>query len=275
MRKDMSKVVTERPRHGHYLPSRKTRLRIRRYDPNKDYDDLPKRVSGSRNKHLLHAQAKLNRSYERVKYFSDLIGPLQRFLRSNVGRPWDEVFSEMKQTLDSRKVTGNHIFEHVEMEVELHPLIGKDGRIYESYPHYRGSRLLSGLYVDPRTGLLCWAERIKEPVPKNEPPEVTHILLGKTCGYFKLEGIWHFVEFIKVPIRKMWVYERSRGCWFRDKETPTLPLSGIIQLPNDTQFIVVKKDALTRQERRFAGLRNDPNTARGRNAGHQLLQSGE
>src|SRR5262245_51455346 len=159
MRKDMSKVVTERPREGHYLASRKTRLRIRRYDPEKVYDDLPLRVSGSRNKHLVNARKQTRSRYDEVKHFSDLIGPLQRFLHSNVGRPWDDVYSEMKQSLDSRKVTGRHIFEHVEWEVELHPVIGEDGKIYECYPHYRERPLLQGLYVDPRTGLLCWAEQ--------------------------------------------------------------------------------------------------------------------
>src|SRR5215510_13817018 len=110
----MSKVVIERPREGHGLPSRKTRLRVRRYEPDKEYDDLPSRVSGSRSKYI--------RSRE-VKYFSDLIGPLRRFLRKNVGRPWDQVYSEMKIHLDDRKVAGRHIFEHVGDMVETHAFI--------------------------------------------------------------------------------------------------------------------------------------------------------
>jgi hypothetical protein len=78
MREDMSKVVIERPRSGHSLPGYKTRLRVRHYDPEKDYDDLPKRVSGSRSKYIRAGE---------IKYFSDLLGPLRRFLRKNVGRP--------------------------------------------------------------------------------------------------------------------------------------------------------------------------------------------
>src|SRR5262245_6915882 len=115
MREDMSKVVIERPREGHGLPSRKTRLRIRRYDPDKEYDDLPSRVSGSRSKYIRPRE---------IKDFSDLLGPLRRFLRKNVGRPWNLVYSEMKEILDDRKVTGRHVFEHVEMEVETHALNG-------------------------------------------------------------------------------------------------------------------------------------------------------
>ena len=101
MREDMSKVVVERPRWGHSLPSSKTRLRIRHYDPEKDYEDLPKRVSGSRSKYI-HAGD--------IKSFTDLLSPLRRFLRTNVGRPWDKVYSEMRENLDDRKVTGRHVF---------------------------------------------------------------------------------------------------------------------------------------------------------------------
>src|SRR5262245_46473977 len=137
MREDMSKVVIERPREGHSLLSSKTRLRVKRYDPDKEYDDLPKRVSGSRSKYI---------RAEQTKHFSDLLGPLLRFLRKNVGRPWNLVYSEMKEFLDDRKVTGRHVFEHVDTEVETHALIGDDGEVYTwGY----GGRLqpVYGLYV--------------------------------------------------------------------------------------------------------------------------------
>ena len=39
MRDDMAKVVTERPRRGHRNTSKKTGVRIRRYDPDAEYDD--------------------------------------------------------------------------------------------------------------------------------------------------------------------------------------------------------------------------------------------
>jgi hypothetical protein len=63
----------------------------------------------------------------------------------------------MKEILDDRKVTGRHVFEHVEMEVETHALIGDDGELYKlGY----GGRLhpIYEFYVDPRNGLLCWSD---------------------------------------------------------------------------------------------------------------------
>src|SRR5262249_52510460 len=152
MRNDMSKVVIERPRWGHSLPSGKTRLRVRRFNYDFDYnddfdhlmDDLPKRVSGSRNKFL---RPKL------TKGFTDLLGPLRRFLRSNVGRPWDAVCSEMSRHLDNRKTTGRHIFTHVETEVTMNCY--EEGGVIYGY-NWRGGRPapVEGLYVHPRTGLL-------------------------------------------------------------------------------------------------------------------------
>jgi hypothetical protein len=52
------------------------------------------------------------------KEFSDLLGPLRRYLRKQVGRPWDKLWSEITQTLDSRSLTGQHIFDHIRWEVE-------------------------------------------------------------------------------------------------------------------------------------------------------------
>ena len=34
-----------------------------------------------------------------------MLGPLRRYLRKQVGRPWDKVWSEITVTLDSRSLT--------------------------------------------------------------------------------------------------------------------------------------------------------------------------
>ncbi len=51
------------------------------------------------------------------KTFGDRTQPLTRMLRSNLGRPWDKVYSEICQHADSRSIRGYHIREHVWMEV--------------------------------------------------------------------------------------------------------------------------------------------------------------
>jgi len=91
----MHKVTVERERYGSTRRNRKWGTRIA-YVPNADYDDQPKFASSARGRQYADSQ----------KRFSDVLGPLRGFLRSNIGRPWDNVFSELRQALDVRKVTG-------------------------------------------------------------------------------------------------------------------------------------------------------------------------
>jgi hypothetical protein len=95
------------------------------------------------------------------KSFSDVLGPLRAYLRKQVGRPWDKVWSEICATLDRRSLTGLHIFDHIEQEVEKHTRFGVDGKIY-GHRHWSGwDWPVNGLYAHPRTGLLCYKARPK------------------------------------------------------------------------------------------------------------------
>ena len=142
MRNDMAKVVTEAPRRGHRNPSKKwgRRLTTDEYDSD---DHGPSRAPMAR-----YRQYGWN-----AKEFSDVLGPLRRYLRKQVGRPWDQVWSEITHTLDSRSLTGQHIFDHIRWEVEQDAWIGEDGRLYHKR-RWGTIELTSGLYVHPVTRLL-------------------------------------------------------------------------------------------------------------------------
>ena len=144
MRHDMAKVVTERPRHGHGNPSRKWGLRLREHDFDAD-DHGPTRAPIARgHQYGWHA-----------KEFSDLLGPLRRYLHTQVGRPWNNVWSDITRNLDHRSLSGRHIVSHVLWDVERNTWLGEDGRVYRR----RSSDTVpvSGFYVHPRTGLLRYA----------------------------------------------------------------------------------------------------------------------
>ena len=149
MRRDMAKVVTERPRYGHANRSKKTRLRTRRYDGEDHLDDLPKRVaSSSSRQHGWDA-----------KEFSDRIGPLRKFLRRQVGRHWDKVYSELSQSLDKRSLTSQHIWSHIWQYVEKDVVIGPGKKIYRNpVRSYNRVWQVKGLYIHPKTGVLCWVD---------------------------------------------------------------------------------------------------------------------
>lgn len=144
MRDDMAKVVTERPRRGHGDPSKKwgRRLNQNEYDLE---DDGASRAPIAR-----------RRQYgSNWKEFSDLLGPLRRYLRAQVGRPWNKVWSEITQTLDSRSLSGQHIFDHIRWEVEQEAWIGDDGRLFHKR-RWGSIELVSGLFVHPASGILCF-----------------------------------------------------------------------------------------------------------------------
>ena len=144
MRSDMAKVVTERPRRGHANPSKKwgRRLGMNEYDAD---DHGPTRAPIAR-----HHQYGWN-----AKEFSDVLGPLRRYLRKQVGRPWNQVWSEISRTLDNRSLSGQHILDHIRWEVTQQARLGADGGVYDT--RLSAPIPVSGLYVHPTTGLLCYA----------------------------------------------------------------------------------------------------------------------
>jgi hypothetical protein len=143
MRKDMAKVVTERPRRGHSNASSKWGRRLCKDEYALD-DHGANRAPVSR-----HRQYGWN-----AKEFSDSLGPLRGYLSKQVGRPWDKVWSEIATTLDSRSLSGQHIFDHIRWEVELNAWFGDDGRLYHKR-RWGAIELVAGLYVHPVTGLLA------------------------------------------------------------------------------------------------------------------------
>src|SRR5262249_44012500 len=143
MRSDWKKVVVERPRWGSRAPNKKFGARLR-FVPDHEYEEQPKRVPPSES----------YRGFQ--KSFTDVLGPLQRLLNRNVGRPWNKVHSELCTVLDKRKVTGRHVLDHIECMVEKNGL-ERDGRIIVQI--YGREEPVRGFYVHPRTGLLCFAPR--------------------------------------------------------------------------------------------------------------------
>lgn len=187
MRADMAKVVTEKPRRGSSARSLKTARRI----PWQEFDADDH--GSTHHKASRHGQYGWN-----AKEFTDVLTPLQRYLRKQVGRPWNDVYSELAHTLDKRSLTGLHIWTHIYQEVEVHTE-WRDGEVWCS-PRYGSHYRIDDnrhygyplLYVHPRTGLLC-----------SQPP-----------------GAWRYRRPVDPNVRKiddLTYFERLNGCWFEVK----------------------------------------------------------
>ncbi len=73
------------------------------------------------------------------KDFRDKLGPAQRWLASQVERPWSKVYSELRARFDARTVAGRHIVEdHLLQMVRRHPIESRYHRQFELYVDEHG-----------------------------------------------------------------------------------------------------------------------------------------
>jgi hypothetical protein len=137
MRKDMFKVIVERPRQGGSDGKD-------RREKNTPLEDLPSKQS-MRRKH-----------FDR-KSLNENLKPLERFFRSRIGHKWDDVFSELCEQININSTVQNHVRQHVKQLVHLHCEKTKDGKILDKSRFWGGTyhEIWHGdLYVDPVTGIL-------------------------------------------------------------------------------------------------------------------------
>lgn len=146
MRKDMNKVTTERERYNSrsgnpevYRARKASSFYLSQLsfdEEENEYDiDTPPRNKGVGNPSF--------RSSYAHKTFSDVLNPLKGWLAKQVGKKWDDVYSEACQTMSRDTVSGNHVFEHLLQYVELHTCV-VDGVLYsrnrQKYPLTSGRR---------------------------------------------------------------------------------------------------------------------------------------
>lgn len=147
MRKDMFEIIIERPRLGARMSGKGRYATKRRTNPEVLPTKEPMWYRGQ------------------TKCLNENLAPLRRFLARRVGRPWDAVWSELREFLSPKSAVQKHVFDHVRQYVEQNPVF-KDGIPHN--PGARGARRdnyfpLStypwrGFYVCPITGLLQLAQ---------------------------------------------------------------------------------------------------------------------
>ena len=115
--------------------------------------------------------------------------PVDRILKSKVGQPWNEVFSEICNNTDNRRYDGRQLRWWVEnILVDTHCQM-IDGEVYTD----RGMSV-GHLYVHPETGILETASKKPRQRRKTQPPTVFE-MDGKL--YHQHDGIWWRVKFRK------------------------------------------------------------------------------
>ncbi|MBI2950196.1 MAG: hypothetical protein HYY23_21395 [Verrucomicrobia bacterium] len=190
MRADMHKVICEEPRHGGGREKFGRRAQL--------VDDLfPKFES-------------MRRPHRDRKCFGEHLSPLRRWLRSQVGRPWNLVYGEACGVIKPDSVVRNHIKTHLLEFVQRRTFL-REGRVWcfttgwrvSEMPVEQAASRWSPFYVHPCSGLLCeiaptrrqlsWPEREAQ-----QRAETCH-WHGEETALLKLNGCWFECEMRPLP----------------------------------------------------------------------------
>ncbi|MEM9539299.1 MAG: hypothetical protein AAGA60_07280 [Cyanobacteria bacterium P01_E01_bin.42] len=191
----LDRIVIERPRGGLRVSCKKV----------KGYRKELRRITREAREEGLLKPFVMKQKYWKTRYFSDHLAPLIRWLRSQVGQPWNCVYSELCYQLDTSTLSGQHILSHVWDIVE------RDARIIDGIPYHKTAcsgrlqRLDIGhwrwreyLYIHPETGILCLAKR---PSQKPKKKRNDRLECDRDRQYRKIDGIWYLVSFKNTPLR--------------------------------------------------------------------------
>src|SRR5580692_4576678 len=100
MRADMAKVIVERPRFGSRMRSK----------PRKGHNREAQRLGIE----SMPCREGIKRPYgDNLKSLNEHLGPLGRYIESQVGHPWDTVFSEICAHINRNSAVQDHVRDHV------------------------------------------------------------------------------------------------------------------------------------------------------------------
>lgn len=192
MRSDMGKCVIERPRNGSSNPSAKARWygKITQDDEGYDYDGMTK-LPSSRKQEGYHKKIG-------EKNFTDVLGPIEGYLRSSVGRPWDDVYSELCAGLGKFSWPMRHVL-IFHVNVAVNTWEGVDGHIW--FNDTRGPEKVDGgysseFYVHPKRKTLEWF-REKKRYKYRPNKEGESIKLDADRYMVKINGLWFIGHYKK------------------------------------------------------------------------------
>ena len=146
MREDMFKVIVERPRWGSRHAAR-SKLR---------YDKVPDRKHVTGRRMVLESEGW-------TKCLNENLAPLKRYLGKQVGRPWDKVYSEICEHLDTGSTVKQHVRDHLTDFILVDVTVARDGSFLASR-HWGGpmapEHWFAKLYVDPNDGLIKRTDKL-------------------------------------------------------------------------------------------------------------------
>lgn len=183
MRPDMYKVIVERPRSG--KRTRGAALRLRN-----DMDG-PTRLG-------------MRAHYDYLD-LNENLQPLRRYLRAQIGRPWDKVYSEICAEIDRRNTVQQHIHQHIDDFIAI-KVREKDAELIDVSRGEPRELWYEELYVDPRTGIIRehrrgrrWRKAAERRKRHEEQIAARRRVIDERTLLLRSDGNWYRVEVAPLP----------------------------------------------------------------------------
>ncbi len=221
MRPDMHRVIISRPRRNRG-PSYKS---FRRTDRQADPESLP-----------FHESMTGRYGYGR-KSQTDLLGPLRKWARKQVGRPWDDVFSEVCAAVDNRTIAGHHLRSEGTNTGHLFDRIDAPG--LPRGGHFAGRWGQRGDYYVDDAGILRVNDEPKRWWVRERPPSLEEQIREGMIPLRVAERPLYAVEEYLMREGPHWLFIERR-----QNGSTVVPLSG------GEVFRVTERDALTKRTSR-------------------------
>lgn len=189
MRKDMYKVIVERPRVGGSP--------VKGWMKNIPMEELPLRESMKR---------RHSHGWDNAKELNENLAPLKRYLISKVGQKWDDIYSDICKNLRLDSAVQKHVRDHLKQMIEINTFIGTDGKVW--FNSSSGDMPISSkgwveFYVHPTTGILFrqqWKKHWWRSNAKGlKPVEMNIKTINDTLQCHRIEGIWYELHLVKLP----------------------------------------------------------------------------
>lgn len=207
MRSDMHEIIIERPRWGHTrgYPRRRVRNMVRARESECERESGPGRRGGRGGRggdDDLPLREPMGGFYAE-KNPSDNLAPLERYLRSNVGRPWRKVRSEIAAQLSATSAIQKHVMDHLREYVVERVWQDAEGKLWGPDRYGRPS-MPWRFFVHPRTGAL--AEMPRRPRKRTSVARLARArpdvrILSPNLQLRRVRGIWYAVTIATLPLK--------------------------------------------------------------------------
>lgn len=232
MRNDMHKVIIDTHRRGGSWGKKNK-------GKNASIEELPNK------------EGMKERWYGGTKALGDRLNPLNRWLDKQVGRNWDDVYSEICKTNDKRSMSQSHLIDHIERHMVERHIEYINGKAYDKNGFSWGgkwSELSDGdLYVCPETGKLL-KYKSKRSRPKFDINKIDRLVNqdDETECFVKIKGLWYFSDYSQN--QHLEGYRNPYSGQIRYRYAYGNKYGGYDSLFNNSYYVMVHKEQLSKKE---------------------------